>query len=302
MGLSVYNIVKWSKMCLGRSIYHVPQNIGKTFSTVELKGYYNDLTEKVTRQPELLDNESLPRLKIPSGDYVDFSVGIFQYGLGAYDLYLQTRDQIYSRKFWQAVQWTMEHQEKDGAWSTFEYIYPNAPYGAMAQGEAISLLLRAYREADAICYRQAATLAVDFMIKSIEQGGCVMYDECDVILKEYTHLPAVLNGWIFAWWGLYDYVLVTGDEKIEQILQASLDSIVRYLPHFTAKYWSLYDLSDKFASPFYHNLHIAQMQAMYKLTGREVFNEYAMRWKKQQRNIICKSYAFVRKSCQKLLE
>ena len=64
----------------------------------------------------------------------------------------------------------------------------------------------------------------------------------------------------------------------------------------------MYSLDGQVASPFYHNLHIAQMQAMYILTGEEVFKEYATLWLKRQRNFIYKSLAFIQKSAQKILE
>ena len=41
-------------MVTGKSVLHVNQDIGKCFSTEEVKGYYNNLTEKVTMQPQLL--------------------------------------------------------------------------------------------------------------------------------------------------------------------------------------------------------------------------------------------------------
>lgn len=50
------------------------------------------------------------------------------------------------------------------------------------------------------------------MLKPINHGGTSIYEGDDLLFAEYTHLPVVLNGWIFAWWGLYDYVVVTGDK------------------------------------------------------------------------------------------
>ena len=82
----------------------------------------------------------------------------------------------------------------------------------------------------------------------------------------------------------------------------SLNTIIRALPKFNNSYWSMYDNSGKIASPFYHNLHIAQMQAMYELTGIEIFDQYANRWKRQQSNIINKSLAFIIKAIQKIIE
>ena len=82
----------------------------------------------------------------------------------------------------------------------------------------------------------------------------------------------------------------------------SLSTIIKTLPTFKNSYWSMYDNSGKIASPFYHNLHIAQMQAMYELTGIEIFNQYANMWKRQQSNITNKYLAFIIKAIQKIIE
>lgn len=86
------------------------------------------------------------------------------------------------------------------------------------------------------------------------------------------------------------------------MLETTLRTLIGTLPQFKCSYWSMYSLDGLIASPFYHNLHIAQMQAMYQLTGETIFDEYAKRWIKQHVNPICKSLAFVRKAFQKVLE
>ena len=44
------------------------------------------------------------------------------------------------------------------------------------------------------------------------------------------------------------------------------------------------------------------MEAMYRLTGCEVFCKYANKWRKQQGNKLYKTIAFVRKCIQKIIE
>ena len=302
MALTVYNVKKWYKMFVGKSILHVTQNCGKYFSTNEIKGYYNDLSEKVIRDPELLKSDKLPTMTTPQGDVITFSVAIFQYGLGAYDLYISTRDQQYYKKFMQAVDWTFQNQEENGAWSTFGWLYPNAPYGAMAQGEALSLLVRAYKETLDNKYLQSSHRAIKFLLTPIENGGCTQYKGDDIILLEYTHKPPVLNGWIFAWWGIFDYVQITKDEEISKTLEASLRSLIKYLPKFNISYWSLYDLEGNIASPFYHNLHIAQLQAMFAITHSEIFKQYEELWHERQLSKLCKIIALLKKGWQKIVE
>ena len=300
--LSIYNIKKWYLMMTGKSLLHVNQDIGKFFSKDDLKGYYNNLTEKVTRQPQLLNSDELPQYLTPHKELIHFPVAIFQYGLGAYDMYLKTNEDKYIKKFHQCLEWTLAHQEPTGAWNNFSHIYPDNPYGAMAQGEATSLLLRAYMLTKESRYLEAAKRAIDFMLKPVEEGGTTAYQESDIILLEYTHLPAVLNGWIFAWWGLYDYVLVTKDKNhYSQLLEQSLQTIETFLPRFDRGYWSQYDLDGHIASPFYHHLHIAQMQALYQLTGHETFRHHATRWQNFELRRLNKYRAFCVKAYQKLV-
>lgn len=303
MAVNLHQIYRWYKMLTGQSVWHVNQDIGKFYSSVKLCGYYNNLTEKVTRMPDYLDSEELPQLNLAGGKFVYFPVAIFQYGLGCYDLYLQTSEEKYLKKFLQCANWAYEHLDKQGRWNNFFYVYPNNPYGAMAQGEGVSLMLRAYVETQDERFYIASKQAIDFMLSPIEKGGTTIYKNDKVIFMEYTHLPVVMNGWIFSWWGLYDYILVSGDHGYyKSLLNESLTTLMQMLPEFKCFYWSKYDLGGKLASPFYHNLHIAQMQAMFTLTKQNLFKEYAELWTKQQNNIALKVFAFLHKTFQKLLE
>lgn len=303
MALTLYNIKKWYKMVTGKSVLHVNQDIGKCFSTTEVKGYYNNLTDKVRMQPELLGTDALPKIALENGKEVIFPVAIFQYGLGAYDLYLMTGDEQYREKFLQCVEWTSDHQEPTGAWKNFSHIYPDHPYGAMAQGEAISLLVRAYISTGISKYLEQAKMSIDFMIKPVSEGGTAIYRDNELILLEYTHKPAVMNGWFFALFGIYDYVLATQDEgKYKETMLQTIETLKKYLPRFSNSFWSMYDLDGHYASPFYHHLHVAQMQALYQLTQQDIFNEYAKRWENEYKNPIKKGTAFLIKAFQKIIE
>lgn len=289
-------------MLTGKSVLHVNQDIGKHFERNELCGYYNNMKEKVSYMPHIVDSDDMPVLRTESGVDFHFPVAIFQFSFGLLDFYYETREEKYLKKFHQCAEWAINNQMENGAWDNFSYIYVNNPYGAMAQGEGASLLLRAYKLFDDKKYLKAAEKAIRFMLSDVKDGGCTLYDKEFVVFLEYSHLPAVLNGWIFSWWGLYDYYLVTGDNGIYSIMQKSLKTLIKNLPLFTCRYWSNYDLGGKIASPFYHNLHIAQMQAMFILTREKVFDDYSTLWESQQKNHLYKTMAFIKKSIQKIVE
>lgn len=290
-------------MLMGKSVLHVNQNIGTCFSRTEIKGYYNNMTEKVTMESQLLECDRLPEIQAENGDNVIFPVAVFQYALGAYDMYIQNGDDKFLTKFLQCVEWTYNNIQPDGSWNNFFFNYPEHPFGAMAQGEGASLLIRGYKETGDEKYLAAAKSAIDFMLVPVGEGGTADYREYGIVLLEFTHLAAVMNGWIFAWFGLYDYVLVTGDNgKYKASLDSSTAALERLLPSFTSSYWSMYDLAGNIASPFYHNLHIAQMQALYELTGSEIFNSYAEKWQGYQKKTTYRNRAFIKKAMQKIME
>lgn len=299
----MYQIKRWIKMLSGRSIDHVNQDRGKCYSTTEIKGYYNNLTEKVTKNPWLLNTDELPMVTPENQNPVFFPTAIFQYGLGAYDLYLMSGEDRYMKKFMQCAKWAMNHIDEKGRWNNFFFSMPEAPYGAMAQGEGASLLIRAYKYTGEAQYLDIAKEAIDFMLLPLEEGGTTKYESGDAYLMEFTSMDMVMNGAIFAWWGLYDYVLATNDTgRYREAMAKTLSSFINVLPRFKCSYWSMYSLDGLIASPFYHNLHIAQMEAMYELTGITIFKEYADIWRRQQGNILCKSHAFIRKALQKIVE
>lgn len=299
MGVSLYKIKKWYRMLAGKSISHVNQGVGTCYSKSGVTGYYNDLTEKVTRDnPDIL----VPKYHVDTGEEIYFSIGVFQYGLAAYDLYLKSGEDTYKKKLLACADWAVENQKEEGSWVTFAYKRPEHPYSSMAQGEGISMLIRAHIVTQDDRYMQAARKAKDFMLRPISDGGTTEYRNDDVLLYEDTDNPVILNGWIFSLWGLYDYSKYTDDGSAKVVLAATLASLKRRLPDFDMKYWSKYEDGKRIAAPFYHKLHIAQLTVMYDLFGDSIYKEYADKWERYQKSFWKPKRAFVKKALQKIAE
>lgn len=287
-------------MILGKSISHVNQGAGLFYSKDELRGYYNDLTKKVLNRDDVLNG--VPSSVVDSGERIYFSIEIFQYGLGAYDLYLQRGSDTYLQKTFACADWAIANQENNGGWKTFAHENKEYPYSAMAQGEAVSLLLRAYKACQNEAYLKSAQKAVEFMLTPVENGGVTKYDGEKVFLMEYLYLPLVLNGWVFSIWGLFDYCKIIDDAKAKNILDRTLTTLKQKLPDFDTGYWSKYEESKMIASPFYHKLHIAQLKVMYDLTGDAIYKKFAERWDCYQKSFVKSKIAFVKKAVQKIME
>ncbi len=297
---------RWGAMLLGRSYWHVPQGLGKAFYPGKLAGYFNDLTAKVHWSGPA-DKQSVPLNKI-GGKQVYFATTIFQKALGHWDVWLLSRceDGYSQQQFLNLAQWALNNQDNQGGWPLWPLLglqYPS-PYSAMTQGEGISVLVRAYALTGNTLYLDGARKALSPLQKEVSNGG-VCSVVCEGIILEEVPSEAhrgILNGWIFALFGFYDFLLVEEDNMVRKLLEQTLNALVAHLPLYNAGYWSYYDLSGNLASPFYHRLHIAQLQAL-----TLAFPDYAaefQRWEKiftqQLSNPLGKARAIAVKGVQKL--
>lgn len=140
------------------------------------------------------------------------------------------------------------------------------------------------------------------MLFSLKDGGTTLYDNGNIYFQEFTQKPTVLNGWIFSVFGLFDFFKISKDPHINEILNLSLCTIKENLPKFDANYWSNYNIDKSIiASPFYHNLHIAQLEVMYDLFKNEIFKFYSEKWKTYKRKPHYCFCAFLVKVIQKLI-
>lgn len=303
MSVNLFKVKKWMNMLRGKSVYHVNQDEGKYYSITAVKGYYNNLTDKVLLFGK--EGSEVPTTTVDTGETIYFSISIFQYGLAAYDLYWASdkKDKSMLDKVIACANWGVDNQLEDGSWITFAYETPDYPFSAMAQGEGVSLLIRAYNETNDDRYMECLKKAMKFMLTPFENGGTTLYNNEGVFLYECPKDPLILNGWIFSFWGLWDYCLTFKDDTdAKHILERTLDTMVKWLPKFDLPYWSMYEDGKRICSPFYHKLHVAQLNVMYDLTGREEFRYYAKRWKKFQNNWLYRNIAFCKKAVQKIME
>ena len=71
MALSVFVIKKWISILSGNSVFTVNQDEGKVYSKDEVKGYYNNLTEKITRFG--LPGNEIPTRHVAAEMTIEFS-------------------------------------------------------------------------------------------------------------------------------------------------------------------------------------------------------------------------------------
>lgn len=297
-------IEKWKKMLKHKDVLHVEQGEGKFYSVDEIKGYYNDLRGKII-YTKTIDNNGIPYNIAAYGERkkkIHFPITIFQYGLGAYDIYLEKGEEQYRDMMLRMADWGIQHQHENGSWDSFGSLCYKNHYSAMAQGEGTSLLLRAFVETNDCRYLEGCRKAVNFMLTPLNDGGTADYTKRGIILYEYPGKAVVLNGWIFSSFGLFDAWKVTKDQKYLQAWHETLRGIKENLSRFDTGHWSLYDWGGKYASPFYHNLHIAQLSTLYDLDPDDVWKNYIEKWKADQNSKFWSKCAFLLKAKQKVFE
>jgi D-glucuronyl C5-epimerase C-terminus len=217
---------------------------------------------------------------------------IAQFALHRFDLWYATRNAAARRDFLAQATWLRDRQD-DGITGLYRFDFPWKKYGApagwcsaMAQGEAISVLLRAHSLDASSGYADAAERASQPFFVDIKDGGVVWRDGANLFLEEIAnkHAPHVLNGCIFALWGIWELWKRTGDAELARIVEASVDTLRRWLPRFDTGWWTRYSLllsaagQPHIATLKYHQFHIAQMHVLAQMFSEPRFEQAARRW------------------------
>ncbi len=290
------------------SFWHDSAELNPRASTSSLGEYYMDFSAKA-RYSGPHDATGIPMLNYRGAIGLQYNpIAIAQWGLGNLSLFRQQADLDAKRKFLLASDWLCARLEPNPSglpvWNHhFDWEYRSrlqAPwYSGLAQGQGISLLVRAHAETGDKRYLEAAAVAFRSFLCSTDHGGVTFTDaEGNVWYEEYIVSPPthILNGFIWAAWGVYDFFLATGSVEARELFASVVRTLQANLHHYDLGFWSLYEQSGTrlpmVASPFYHRLHVTQLRVMHRLTGERVFAEYAERWQK---------YALSRSNCTRAL-
>lgn len=240
------------------------------------KIYFHDMSGKGYYPGEIEDG--IPIFYLNGHIRVLFYTTILNYGLGLLNRFQS--DKSVKGDLTYIAKWLMIRQKEDGSWrydfSGVEHPLANGKAAGMTQGLAISFLLRCahWQLVDIEQVKPVMQKALSFMLSdtivSKKQGH-------RFIEEFYVPGVSILNGAIFALYGLYDYCKECNDMNLFKVY---IDDLKALLPQYRLFYWSYYDLKGTIASRFYHRLHIDMMEVLYKLTEEQIFLEYARKWKK----------------------
>jgi hypothetical protein len=168
-------------------------------------------------------------------------------------------------------------------------------YSGLAQGCGLSMLVRAAQNSADLTYAAAADRAFQSFRFDVARGGVMATDDRGHLwIEEYLVDPPshILNGFIWALWGVYDYAQWRGSEEAEAIWASCIRTLLARIPEYDTGWWSLYELPPDGAEPmlasrYYHRLHITQLHVLHRLTGNDEFHRHAVRFEgylKSRRN------------------
>ncbi len=217
---------------------------------------------------------------------------ICSYGLGNWELFLDTKDKKYLDKVILISDFLLKNISSEGAWIQAACGTHAEGVSAMIQGEAISLLCRAWEITKNEKYLNTAQLAKRPFTQSIANGGVLgkITKSGSIWYEEFTDQPLrhVLNGKIYSLWGLHDLWLISKDAEAKELFDSGIDSLITNLDEFDSGYWSYYwlpeDGFDYMASIMYHNLHICQLWHTYDISKKVALKEKAQRFEKYSKS------------------
>lgn len=200
-------------------------------------------------------------------------VGTVQWALGAYERYLHGEGEEWLDAALAGAHHLISVQEQGGAFDgallhwvpmPHTYLLPVPWASGITQGEAASLFARLHLATGEEQFAEAALRAIRPLQAPTTEGG-LLTDLDGPFFEEYPSSPPslVLNGEIFALWGLRDAGRALGDPGATELFERGLACLSANLHRYDTGTWSRYDLfphpMKNLASASYHLLHINQL-------------------------------------------
>lgn len=186
-----------------------------------------------------------------------------------------------------------------GVWLYYHLFSRAREYGcripwisALAQGLGISALVRAYDLVNKKKFLVTAKRALGAFHVPMANGGVLFVDndDGDWWYEEYASAGSkpsgVLNGFILALLGIYDFHLISGDTISERLFERGISSLCHHLDDFDTNNpvkLTYYDRLKHIVTMDYHVLHIKLMEKMYEITEEEIFRKYWKKWEGYKR-------------------
>jgi hypothetical protein len=250
--------------------------IGSAFERDAVRGYFIDFTAKTTSR-----TAATPEALNPAG--------LAQLGLGWWERLLRGDPAAEDRFL--AVCIALEHAavaERRSLWwpsrlPASKYV-PSSVYSALPQAQVVSVFIRAFLLTEDQRWRSLALNALPPLLRGNSSELVFETHEGPVLEEVATDPPShILNGWIYALWGLWEAKVALEQEGAGEMVDSSLACLRHMLDAYDVGWWTRYSLYPHLlpdlAKPFYHTLHAVQVDVLHQLFDHAEFARAAARWK-----------------------
>nr|CAG4650783.1 EOG090X0272 [Simocephalus serrulatus]SVE94105.1 EOG090X0272 [Simocephalus serrulatus] len=201
--------------------------------------------------------------------------------------------------FYSSADWLVRHQDSSGGWpigvkrkiAAGRADLDPGWYSAMGQGQAMSLLMRAFNRSGEHHYLEAALKGMKPFSKSSTEGGVRAYFMNQYPwYEEYPTVPPsfVLNGFIYSLIGLFDVLSLAPRSQVgdaQLLFDQGMYSLKKLLPLFDTGSGTVYDLrhftlglAPNIARWDYHSTHINQLLLLSTIDSDSILTTFAERW------------------------
>jgi hypothetical protein len=215
---------------------------------------------------------------------------VAQLALACYDDYIRNKNPKSEQLFWTQVKDLCSHYNEIDNMAAYPYSMPwkifSLPagwYSGLAQGQVLSVLVRAFVLSNDDYYLDVAQKVADFMFRPVQEGGVFTYTpEGYEWIEEYpTNPPSyVWNGHVFAIMGLIDFNKIRCSEKvsehIDNLIMSVKNTIEIYDTGSQVHYWR-WD-SKNLCGTLYTGIETYQCLHLYHATKDMWFYDLYKKW------------------------
>ena len=249
----------------------------------EVSGYYVDLRQKAIAPLR-------PR-RTARGDVTSPGpTALAQRALGLYDRYLAGQDDT-PRAFLDSIAKLLAEAKRSDGFPLWYYSVSVPKYArmapwlsCMAQGQAASALTRAFLLTGDPQFAEDAERGALAVAHFGTREGLLVPTPAGPIPQECPSDPPshILNGWIYFLWGLSDVARALNSAEAMSLFDRCTEALRLRIKEYDLGWWSRYSLyppiAPDLAKPFYHRIHVVQMQMMYRMTQLQEFNDVSVSW------------------------
>lgn len=250
---------------------------------------------KVPHRLGPFDDQGIPQFDVRNirlrGAPVYHPIVIIQYALAHYDLALDGNVDA-EVVFLRCARWLEDHAQAEPQhhFLIWPYDFPlrtprvPAPFiSGLAQGQALSVLARAYQITGSAHTLEVAQRAANSFLYSVEDGGLLtVYSDTACFFEEVAAAPkiSILNGCLYALFSLWEFLSVSPDAALQRVCENCIRGIEATLPEYDLGWWSRYStgLRWNIAPVYYHTTHIRQLRHLSHVLNNRTFGDYADRW------------------------